>query len=91
MNRIILRMISVIFTMVVCKGFAPISSGLSTHSFGFTSTSLKLAEENQVLSDGNDIIGMSITVKGDVNGGYTRTCIRNEVCNNFGTLCFSVA
>jgi hypothetical protein len=30
-------------------------------------------------SGGDEIIGMTITVKGDVNGGYTRTCIRNEV------------
>jgi acylphosphatase len=33
------------------------------------------------VEDPGDIIGRTIIVKGDVNGGYIRTCIKNEAGN----------
>jgi hypothetical protein len=65
--------------VVISHGFTPSSFGLSRVSSHFSSTSKFDTAESVDSSDDNDIIGMTITVKGDVNGGYTRTCIRNEV------------
>lgn len=64
--------------VAISHGFTP-SFGLSRVSSHFSSTSKIDTAESVDSSDDNEIIGMTITVKGDVNGGYTRTCIRNEV------------
>lgn len=71
-----LFIISLIFHL--SHAFSPSSFGLSRFSSHFSSTSKIATAENVDSSDGNEIIGMTLTVKGDVNGGYTRTCIRNE-------------
>mmetsp|Transcript_12650 Transcript_12650/g.18452 ORF Transcript_12650/g.18452 Transcript_12650/m.18452 type:complete len:164 (+) Transcript_12650:126-617(+) len=42
-----------------------------------TSTSIRAAEDSSP-EDPKDVIGKTIQIKGDVNGGYVRTCIRNE-------------
>lgn len=55
--------------------FAPSSSSLST-STRFT-TSICATEGSK--PDPKEVIGTTITVSGDVNGGYVRTCIVNEV------------
>ena len=54
------------------NAFAP-SFGVSTR---FT-TSIYAAAPSDL--DPQEIIGTTITVTGDVNGGYLRTCIKNEV------------
>lgn len=44
------------------------------------------AEAASATADPKEIIGKTITVKGDVNGGYVRTCIVNEVSSSIDWL-----
>lgn len=79
--KIILQIFVILCLLLnISKAFTPSSFGLSRYSSHFSSSTSKIASaENVDSSGGDEIIGMTITVKGDVNGGYTRTCIRNEV------------
>ena len=40
--------------------------------------------------DPKEIIGKTITIRGDVNGGYVRTCIKNEVSQSTAHMLFFV-
>ncbi len=68
--------------LIVCaSSFAPTSNlALKSSSRPEYSSLLQVLKASE--SDDNDpkqVIGKKIIVKGDVNGGYVRTCIRNEV------------
>lgn len=61
---------------VSVEGFVPTTTtSLSTPMMPTTSS---LFAENGASSD-DDIVGRRIIVKGDVNGGYYRSCVLNEV------------
>ena len=68
----------VIFLCVTgVRSFVPTNLSSAKSSIQTTSTSLK-AEESDV-NDPAQIVGKRIILQGDVNGGYVRTCIHNEV------------
>ena len=55
-----------------------------------TTTTIFGANADDSSSNYNDpaqIVGRRITVKGDVNGGYVRTCIQNEVSSDLEDVC----
>ena len=51
---------------------------LASQSHFVSSSKLSMAEA-EVEADPTEIIGRRIIVSGDVDGGYVRTCINNEV------------
>ena len=59
--------------------FAP-SFGVSHATTNRFTTSIYAASSDV---DPQEVIGKTITVKGAVNGGYVRTCIKNEVSNDY--------
>lgn len=73
------------------RSFAPTPTNLSLtigSSFEKLPTTTSLSSEESDFNDPEQIVGKKIIVKGDVNGGYVRTCIRNEVsiCKNDTTV-----
>ena len=64
-----------VLTTAAIEGFAPIQKRANV---GGGSTQL-CAE-----SDPNEIVARRITVKGDVQGGYYRACVNNEVSTKTG-------
>ncbi len=57
--------------------FAPtVSRCIGLNSLRVDTTILATSDAS---NDPKEIIGKTIKVKGDVNGGYVRTCIKNEV------------
>mmetsp|Transcript_4640 Transcript_4640/g.6033 ORF Transcript_4640/g.6033 Transcript_4640/m.6033 type:complete len:156 (-) Transcript_4640:228-695(-) len=72
--------LSIVFASVTA--FTPSTSTPNTIYIG-TSRSVSFRQNSSILkaTEGdsvNDIIGRRIIVKGDVNGGYIRTCVQNE-------------
>jgi len=43
-------------------------------------TEVKSSKDSSSVNDPKEIVGRRIVVRGDVNGGYVRTCVVNEVC-----------
>jgi hypothetical protein len=65
------------------QAFTPYSgcskrSGLSTHIFAETAEA-ESAPSKSGGEDPNEIVARRIIVKGDVQGGYYRSCVLNEV------------
>ena len=70
----------VLFSIVISSmGFAPIANLQQTS----TNTALR---ESSGGGDPSDIIAKKITVTGDVDGGYFRSCVKNEVRKRAGLL-----
>lgn len=64
----------VLFSIVISSmGFAPIAN------LQQTSTNMAPLRESSGGGDPSDIIAKKITVTGDVDGGYFRSCVKNEV------------
>lgn len=60
---------------VAVQGFVPTQS-LTSRNFQV------YAVDESASTDPNDIVARRIIVKGDVQGGYYRSCVLNEVCWN---------
>ncbi len=67
-------MIAFILLFVGVSSFAP-----STLISSSQKTLFSLYAEGREGTNAAPIVGKRIIVKGDVNGGYVRTCIHNEV------------
>lgn len=66
--------------IVFCVLFVGVSSfAPTTLVSSCQKTSFLLYAEGGEATDAAPIVGKRIIVKGDVNGGYVRTCIHNEV------------
>ena len=80
-----------IYMLALCFLILSVSSFTPTNLSVFTSqqqqhqqrqehsTIVLFAEGGGDSNDSNQVVGKRIIVKGDVNGGYVRTCIQNEV------------
>ena len=82
-----------IYMLALCFLIVSVSSFTPTNLSVFTSqqqqqqqqqrqehsTIVLFAEGGGDSNDSNQVVGKRIIVKGDVNGGYVRTCIQNEV------------
>ena len=70
-------------TTTTVTSFAPSTlTTTTTATAATTTTALNLARKPksaEEIAKGAEIIGKRIILKGDVNGGYVRTCIQNEV------------
>jgi hypothetical protein len=71
-----MKPITLLFTTLLAlvasvQGFVPIQRS------PFTTSSLKAEAD----IDPDDIVARRIIVQGDVQGGYYRSCVRNEVSN----------
>ena len=65
----------VLFSIVISSlGFAPIANNLQK-----TNIIMAPLRESAAGGDPSDIIAKKITVTGDVDGGYFRSCVKNEV------------
>lgn len=73
--------ISNTFLLLVALFSTTYVEAFSTNPVCVTSPRLSSAlyAETATGADPQEIIGKTIKVKGDVNGGYVRTCIKNEV------------
>lgn len=75
-SSVIQKLVLLVGILASCvQAFAP---SISVSSASIRSTTCIFAAEASG-ADPKEIIGKTITVKGNVNGGYVRTCIVNEV------------
>ena len=77
--------ISNTFLLLVALSSTTYVAAFSTNPVCVTSPRLSSAlyAETATGADPQEIIGKTIKVKGDVNGGYVRTCIKNEVGRSY--------
>lgn len=77
--------ISNIFLLLVALSSTTYVAAFSTNPICATYPRLSssLHAEAATGADPQEVIGKTIKVKGDVNGGYVRTCIRNEVGRSY--------
>lgn len=77
--------ISNILLLLVALSSKTYVAAFSTNPVCITSQRLSssLYAEAATGADPQEVIGKTIKVKGDVNGGYVRTCIKNEVRRSY--------
>ena len=71
----VIAALAAVSSKATVNAFTGVQPLLTVHSYRGMRTSLT-AEKN---GEETEIVARRITVRGDVNGGYVRTCVLNEV------------